>query len=112
MLGQIFNWLGPLHLLYCLRVLDHLGSGLNRDIYRFMLPAASLAFIFGSVSRQMKSFVFSGLAGLAVSVHRITSEYFEDIFSWPIALILAGFCFMLLSWWVPYLKAKKALQRE
>jgi serine/threonine protein kinase len=111
-LGQIFNWLGPLHLLVCLRVLDELGSGANQDIYRFMLPAASLAFVFGSVSRQMKSFVFSGLSGLAISVQKFTSEYFEDVFCWPIALILAGFCFMLLSWWVPYLKAKKALQRE
>ena len=111
-LGLIFNWLGPLHLLSCLRVLDQFSSGTHQDVYRFLLPAASLAFVFGSVSRQMKSFVFSGLAGLAVSVQKITSEYFEDVFTWPIALIVVGFCFMLLSWWVPYLKAKKALQRK
>jgi hypothetical protein len=111
-LGQIFNWLGPLHLLVCLRVLDEFSSGAHQDIYRFMLPVASLAFVFGSVSRQMKSFVFSGLSGLAVSVQKFTSEYFEDIFSWPIALIVLGLCFMLLSWWVPRLRARQALKRE
>ena len=112
MLGQIFNWLGPLHLLVCLRVLDELGSGVHQDVYRFMLPVASLAFVFGSVSRQMKSFVFSGLSGLAASVQKFTSEYFEDVFSWPIALIVIGLCFMLLSWWVPRLRAKQILKRE
>ncbi|MHC4524319.1 MAG: DUF2157 domain-containing protein [Planctomycetota bacterium] len=111
-LGQIFNWLGPLHLLVCLRILDQLGSGVHQDVYRFMLPVASLAFVFGSVSRQMKSFVFSGLGGLAISVQKFTSEYFEDVFSWPIALILVGFCFMLLSWWVPRLRASQTLKRE
>jgi hypothetical protein len=111
-LGQIFNWLGPLHLLLCLRVLDELSTGNHQDVYRFMLPAASLAFVFGSVSRQMKSFFFSGLSGLAVSVQKFTSEYFENIFSWPIALIIVGLCFMLLSWWVPRLRASQVLKRE
>jgi len=112
MLGQLFNWAGPFHLLICLRLLDEFSSGMHQDIYRFMLPVASLAFVFGSVSRQMKSFVFSGLSCLAISVQKFTSEYYEDVFSWPIALIIAGLCFMLLSWWVPRLRARQALKRE
>jgi serine/threonine protein kinase len=112
-LGQIFNWLGPLHVLGALRASDEFVSGdVRQFIYRTALPVASLAFIFGSVSRQMKSFVFSGLSGIAVSVQKFTTEYFEDIFFWPIILILLGILFMLLSWWLPHLKARKTLQRE
>jgi hypothetical protein len=112
-LGQIFNWLGPMHVLGALRASDESVSGNVRQlIYRTALPIASLAFLFGSVSRQMKSFVFSGLSGIALSVQKFTTEYFENIFSWPIILILLGILFMLLSWWIPHLKARKVLQRE
>ncbi len=105
-LAQVLNWLGPLHILLTLRVLDDMVSpGLKQLIYRILLPSASLFFVFSSVSRQMKSFFFSGLAGIAVAVQKFTKAYFDTYFSWPVSLIFAGILFMILSWFLPYLKA-------
>jgi serine/threonine protein kinase len=113
-LGQALNWLGPLHILAMLRLLDsnamtvHPGHEL---VYRFALPVASLVFVFGSVARQMKSFFFSGLAGIAVSVHKITVEHLDKFFGWPVSLIATGIVWMAVSWLVPRWKAKCAIRK-
>jgi serine/threonine protein kinase len=116
-LAQILNWLGPLHILAPLRVLDidALSSSIHeshRIIYRTLLPIASFAFVFGSVSRQMKSFFFSGLGGIAFSVHKFTVEYLDKYFAWPISLTITGIIWMLVSWLVPRWKAGMALKRK
>jgi len=73
-LAQVLNWLGPLHVLGTLRILDVdvvTNSESHQLLYRILLPIASFAFVFGSVARQMKSFFFSGLTGIAASVHKL-----------------------------------------
>jgi len=77
-----------------------------------LLPIASFAFVFGSVARQMKSFFFSGLAGIAAAVNKLTSEYFKDYFAWPVSLIITGITWMFVSWWVPRFKANLALKQK
>jgi len=112
-LAQILNWLGPLHILSPLRLLDIEDifiSGSHRIIYRVLLPIASFAFVFGSVTRQMKSFFFSGLVGVAAAIHKLTSEYFEDYYAWSVLLIIIGITWMFVSWWVPRFKANLALK--
>jgi serine/threonine protein kinase len=110
-LSQALNWLGPLHILATMRILDDIaGSSARELIYRILLPMASFAFVFGSVARQMKSFFFSGLAGIAAAVHKLTSEYFKDYFAWPVSLIITGITWMFVSWWVPRRKASMALK--
>lgn len=114
-LSQILNWLGPLHILGPLRILDidELPiSGSHQVLYRILLPIASFAFVFGSVPSQMKSFFFSGLGGIAVAIHKFTKEYLENYFAWPVALIVSGMMWMFFSWLVPRYKAAKALKRE
>jgi hypothetical protein len=112
-LAQLLNWLGPLHVLGTLRILDEVSDSETRElIYRILLPIASFAFVFGSVTRQMKSFFFSGLAGIAASVHKLTKEYLKHYFSWPIALIMTGIVWMFVSWLVPRWKASIALKRR
>ena len=59
-------------------------------IYEKALPAASLAFVFASVPRQMKPFFFAGLIGLGISIERLTLRHFTDDFRWPVFLILTG----------------------
>lgn len=114
-LAQVLNWLGPLHILGALRQLDDDELGLNERhllFYRFLLPLVSLAFVFGSVARQMKSFFFSGLTGITVAVHRFTERGLRDYFAWPVSLVILGTFCMLLSWAVPRWRARAALRQE
>jgi hypothetical protein len=114
-LAQILNWLGPLHILSPLRILDLDALGIlesHRTVYRVILPIASFIFVFGSVTRQMKSFFFSGLAGIAAAVHRLTTDRLDKFFAWPISLIIVGIIWMLLSWLVPRWQAKIKLKKS
>ena len=114
-LAQILNWLGPLHILSPLRILDLDAlsvSESHRMVYRILLPIASLGFVFGSVTRQMKSFFFSGLGGIAAAVHKFTVEYLDKYFSWPVSLIITGIVWMFVSWLVPRWKANLALKHR
>lgn len=106
-LAQVFDWLGPLHILGPLRALDD-TEGLSLE--RILLPVASVAFILASVVRQMKSFFFSGLLGIAASVQKITYDHFRYRFSWPIGLVVSGILCMVFSWWLPQRRAAKELK--
>jgi len=110
-IAQILNWMGPLHILYVLRALD--SDNINhyhQIIYRILLPIASIAFVFSSVARQMKSFFFSGLAGIAAAVHKFTVEHLDKFFSWPVSLMVIGIVAMLVSVLVPRLQASRKLR--
>lgn len=112
-IARILNWLGPLHILVTLRVLDEeVGSPVRQLIYRILLPIASFGFVFGSVASQMKSFFFSGLAGIAIAAHKLTDKYLKDYFAWPVSLIISGMMWMFFSWFVPRWKASKALKHK
>jgi serine/threonine protein kinase len=114
-LAQALNWLGPLHILATLRMLDSDQYELpaaHHLVYRFLLPIASICFVFGSVARQMKSFFFSGLAGIAASVHKFTVEHLDKFFAWPVSLIITGMFWMFVSWIVPRWNANLKLRRE
>ncbi|MBN2269993.1 MAG: DUF2157 domain-containing protein [Sedimentisphaerales bacterium] len=108
-IAQVLNWMGPLHILGVLRVLD--SEELDHHIiYRILLPIASIAFVFSSVARQMKSFFFSGLAGIAAAVHRFTVKHLDRFFSWPVSLMIIGIVAMLVSVLVPRLQASRRLR--
>jgi hypothetical protein len=114
-LAQVLNWLGPLHILAPLRILDMEDvsvPGGHQVVYRILLPIASFAFVFASVTRQMKSFFFSGLGGIAAAVHKFTVEYLDKYFAWPVSLIITGILWMFISWLVPRWKANLALKRK
>lgn len=110
-LAQVFNWLGPLHILGALRILDDMVfSSWRQLLYRLLLPVGSILFVFGSVARQMKSFFFSGLLGIAAAIQKFTDQYFKSCFSWPVGLIASGILCMFISWWLPHLQASKELK--
>jgi serine/threonine protein kinase len=113
-LASILNWLGPIHVLGTLRILDLDDVVISEShalVYRILLPIASLGFVFGSVARQMKSFFFSGLAGTATAVQRFTAEYMKNYFAWPVSLIIIGIIWMLVSWRAPLWRANRLLKR-
>lgn len=111
-LAEALNWLGSLSVLLPLRVLDsgkYEASLVGKwRLYEKALPIASLAFIFGSVPRQMKPFFFAGLIGLGISVQRLTVRYFTDDFRWPVLLVVIGLTFILAAWLFPILKSGKS----
>jgi len=109
-LATVLNWLGPLHILGPLRLLEESVSGLRSLVYLFLLPIASAGFVFASVGRQMKSFFFSGLAGFAVAVQRFTVEHFDQFFAWPISLTVAGIVAMVISCLIPRWQARRTLR--
>ena len=116
-LASVLNWLGAVHILVALRILDlDLAETevqhVHRLIYRFLLPIVSLSLVFGSVVRQMKSFFYSGLGGIAATVHKLTVEHLDKFFAWPVCLILTGIAWMLLSWLVPRWKDNLASRKQ
>jgi hypothetical protein len=112
-LALVLNWLGPLHILGSLRILDSdRVSNEHKILYRILLPIASFTFVFVSVPKQMKSFFFSGLGGIASSVHKFTTEHLDKFFAWPVSLIITGIAWMFVSWLVPRWKANLALKRK
>ena len=68
-----------------------------------MLCLGALFFVFASIPKQMKSFFFSGLFYVAVSVVWITNNHFIDTFAWPVALALAGLGLLGAAWRYPSL---------
>jgi hypothetical protein len=69
----------------------------------------ALLFVFASVPKQMKSFFFSGLLYLAISVQRLTARHFEDVIAWPLALSLMGIMLAWMAWRYPSLFDKKGV---
>jgi len=70
-----------------------------------------MGFVFGSVVRQMKAFFFSGLGGVAISVHKFTIEHLDKFFAWPISLIVTGIVWMAVSWLLPRWKASSVIKK-
>jgi serine/threonine protein kinase/uncharacterized membrane protein YccF (DUF307 family) len=114
-LANALNWLGPIHILIALRILDLDYADLpdlHRWIYRFLLPIFSLSLVFGSVLHQMKSFFYTGLGGIAASVHKFTIKHLDKFFAWPVSLILTGILWMLMAWLIPRWKNNLASRQE
>jgi hypothetical protein len=62
--------------------------------------------------RQMKSFFFSGLGGIALAVHKLTTKTFEGLFAWPVSLIITGIAWMFISWLVPRFEANLRFRKK
>jgi serine/threonine-protein kinase len=64
-------------------------------IFEVLLPVVALAFVFGSIPKQMKNFFASGLFFLAIGIVRLQQDFFRSRAAWPIALIVVGITLML-----------------
>lgn len=65
--------------------------------FEILLPIVACLFVFGSLPKQMKNYVASGLVFLAVGLVRLQQNMLKDHALWPIALIVIGFSLMLLA---------------
>jgi hypothetical protein len=77
--------------------------GLNAEsvaearILEWTLPLAACVSVFASIPRQMKNFLVSGLAFLAIGIYRLQQEVFPNRAWWPILLLVAGLGLMLAA---------------
>jgi serine/threonine protein kinase len=70
---------------------------LEARVFEAILPVVACLFVFGSISKQMKNFLASGLLFLAIGIIRLQQDLFEDRSGWPIGLLASGFLVMLLA---------------
>ena len=83
----LFDVIGPL---FVLGSILNFGSVGNKPIYETFLLLASLGFIFGSILRSSRSYLYIGTLFLIIYIFGIGYEYFQDKVGWPIILFVAG----------------------
>ncbi|MCK4623812.1 MAG: protein kinase [Phycisphaerae bacterium] len=112
-LAVILFWVTTSHILVPILLLEDEWAVLPAGwtVPELLLPIGALCFIFASVPKQMKSFFFSGLFYVAVSVQRLTARHFEDVFAWPVALAVAGLMLALVAWRRPAMFDKTSKKR-
>lgn len=106
-IATVLFWLTPTHVLVPIFFLAYDREGIvltgNWTLFELLLPAGAIFFVFASVPKQMKSFFFSGLFYVALSVIQLTDEHFKNRFSWPVLLVVTGFTLILIAWRFPAL---------
>jgi hypothetical protein len=66
-------------------------------LFEFLLPVVAVAFVFASLSRQMKNYFVWGLGFLAIGLIRLEQDFFRGRASWPVALLALGLALMLTA---------------
>jgi multisubunit Na+/H+ antiporter MnhB subunit len=66
-------------------------------------------FVFGSIPKQMKNFLATGLLFLAIGIVRLEQDFFKERPAWPISLLFAGLLLMLAA--ANYSPLRMALSR-
>lgn len=67
-----------------------LGLDGPKPAYETLLLLSSLGFIFGSIPKRSRPFLYMGTLFLIVYIFSIGGEYFENDVGWPIILFVAG----------------------
>jgi serine/threonine-protein kinase len=79
---------------------EHLAdAGLRHEarFFEVLLPLAACAFIFGSIPKQMKNFLVTGLLFLAIGIIRLQQDLFHQRAAWPLCLLFGGLALMILA---------------
>jgi len=120
--AKVFRFIIPGHLMTSITIL---GFRTTKDweanlastslhwqarIFEIILPIIACLFVFGSLPKQMKNYVASGLLFLAIGLVRLQQNMLKDHALWPIALIVMGFSLMLVA--VNYPAIRIALLRR
>lgn len=72
--------------------------------FEILLPLAACAFVFGSIPKQMKNYLATGLLFLAVGIIRLQQDLFQSHAAWPVGLLFAGLLLMIVAANYPSLK--------
>jgi hypothetical protein len=117
--AKTFRFVIPGHILTSLLLLglaaqdlwekSPLDVGLRHEtrFFEIILPLAACAFVFGSLHKQMKNFLATGLLFLAIGIIRLQQELFSKHATWPVSLLFAGLLLMILAANYPSLKTAR-----
>ena len=90
-LKEFFNFVGPL---FILGSIFYLGLKGEKIMYESLLFLTSLGFIFGSIPKLSRQFLYIGTVFLVIYIFSIGGEYFQNSVGWPITLFIAGLASM------------------
>jgi peptidoglycan/LPS O-acetylase OafA/YrhL len=65
--------------------------------FEILLPVVACLFIFGSIPKQMKNFLATGLLFLAIGIVRLEQDFFKERATWPLSLLFVGLLLMLAA---------------
>jgi hypothetical protein len=91
---EFFNYTGPF---WILAAVYSLGLEGKKPVYETLLLLLSLGFIFGSIPKLARQYLFIGTLFLIVYIFSIGGEYFQNEVGWPITLFVAGLASMGVS---------------
>ena len=89
-----FNFVGPL---WFLGAILSLGLDGHKLVYETALLVSSIGFIFGSIPKLSRQFLYIGTLFLVIYIFSTGSEYFQNDVGWPITLFAAGLASMGVS---------------
>ena len=96
--GKSFRFVIPGHVMTSILLLGLTAeSHLEERVFEWLLPAVACVFVFGSIPRQMKNFLVSGLVFFAAGSYRLQQAVFEKHAFWPILLLVAGLALMFAA---------------
>ena len=84
---EFFN---PMGSLFFLGAIFYLGLHGKKLVYETLLLLSSLGFIFGSIPKRSRQFLYTGTLFLVIYIFSIGGEYFKDDAGWPIILFITG----------------------
>ena len=62
--------------------------------FEILLPLIACLFVLGSIPKQMKNFLATGLLFLAIGIVRLEQDLFNQRAAWPLSLLLIGLLLM------------------
>jgi predicted Ser/Thr protein kinase len=109
LMAKIFRFVIPGHILTSVFLLGIAASDLwgndksnlamrhEARFFEFLLPVLACMFVFGSIPKQMKNYLASGMLFVAIGIVRLQQDFFKSLASWPVSLLLTGFLLMLAA---------------
>lgn len=83
----------------CKKFTDISPTDLTQEakIFEVVLPVVACLFVFGSIPKQMKNFLVSGMIFLAVGIFRLQENRFGGKSVWPLSLLMLGLLLMIVA---------------
>lgn len=107
--AKTFRFVIPGHVLTSLLLLGLAASDLwdkstqsaalrhEARFFEVLLPLVACLFVFGSIPKQMKNFLATGLLFLAIGIVRLEQDLFKEHAAWPLSLLLTGLLLMFAA---------------